>query len=208
MNTLSLYLPINAIPFIPVILAESIPQLGLFISLVGAVSSTALALIFPPIIEMVMAAQKPGRVTFYMVVKDLVIITLGIFIFVTGTFESITSIIKAFQQWTFWRIIWLLVAAARVRYRSIDKDVYYAFTSSAVFIANRDIVTFILVVNEPVQLDQNYWLIYFVYKVVSRLSLTVDLGDELSITSVVMCLKLITKIDWLILYLGIVRMLY
>ncbi|CAG9138118.1 hypothetical protein JYU34_000479 [Plutella xylostella] len=80
------------------ILAESIPQLGLFISLVGAVSSTALALIFPPIIEMVMAAQKPGRVTFYMVVKDLVIITLGIFIFVTGTFESITSIIKAFQQ--------------------------------------------------------------------------------------------------------------
>ncbi|KAJ2954653.1 hypothetical protein O0L34_g2948 [Tuta absoluta] len=79
------------------ILAESIPELGLFISLVGAVSSVALALVFPPLIEMVMASQKPSGLTSFILVKNCIIITMGLFIFVTGTYESISSIIVAFQ---------------------------------------------------------------------------------------------------------------
>lgn len=80
------------------ILAESIPQLGLFISLVGAVSSTALALIFPPLIELVASSQKPTGITTFMAIKDIVIILLGLFVFVTGTYESIASIVRAFQK--------------------------------------------------------------------------------------------------------------
>ncbi|XP_026331897.1 proton-coupled amino acid transporter-like protein CG1139 [Hyposmocoma kahamanoa] len=80
------------------ILAESIPQLGLFISLVGAVSSTALALIFPPIIELVLFSQKSKGISIFMLLKNFIIILLGIFIFVTGTYESIASIVKAFKE--------------------------------------------------------------------------------------------------------------
>ncbi|KAM3968648.1 proton-coupled amino acid transporter-like protein acs [Aphomia sociella] len=80
------------------ILSESIPQLGLFISLVGAVSSTALALMFPPMIEMVVKSQRPGGISFIVVIKDCAIILLGLFVFVTGTYESIASIIRAFRE--------------------------------------------------------------------------------------------------------------
>ncbi|XP_072931412.1 proton-coupled amino acid transporter-like protein acs isoform X2 [Epargyreus clarus] len=78
-------------------LAESIPELGLFISLVGAVSSTALALIFPPLIELVATYQRDGYVPLLTALKDIVIIVLGLFIFVTGTYESVASIIRAFK---------------------------------------------------------------------------------------------------------------
>ncbi|XP_076384401.1 proton-coupled amino acid transporter-like protein acs isoform X2 [Megalopta genalis] len=79
------------------VLAEAIPQLGLFISLVGAVSSTALALIFPPIIEMVVCWQNASLGLFTMT-KDVVIVLIGLLGFATGTYESITSIIVAFSK--------------------------------------------------------------------------------------------------------------
>ncbi|XP_026500631.2 proton-coupled amino acid transporter-like protein CG1139 isoform X1 [Vanessa tameamea] len=78
------------------ILAESIPQLGLFISLVGAISSTALALIFPPIIQLVATYQNNNKIPPYMILKNSLIITLGIFIFIAGTYQSLASIIRAF----------------------------------------------------------------------------------------------------------------
>ncbi|XP_073950223.1 proton-coupled amino acid transporter-like protein acs isoform X1 [Choristoneura fumiferana] len=79
------------------ILAETIPQLGLFISLVGAISSTALALMFPPLIQLVATSQRRGGIPFYMLVKNVVIIILGLFIFITGTYESIAAIVVAFK---------------------------------------------------------------------------------------------------------------
>lgn len=87
-----------ALVFITFVLAESIPQLGLFISLVGAISSTALALVFPPLIELVMTSQKIGGLPTWVICKNVLIITLGLFIFVTGTYESIASIVKAFKN--------------------------------------------------------------------------------------------------------------
>nr|XP_021199193.2 proton-coupled amino acid transporter-like protein CG1139 [Helicoverpa armigera]XP_049694527.1 proton-coupled amino acid transporter-like protein CG1139 [Helicoverpa armigera] len=79
------------------ILAESIPELGLFISLVGAVSSTALALMFPPLLELVSTSQKPGGIPTHILIKNCFIILLGLFIFSTGTYESVASIVRAFQ---------------------------------------------------------------------------------------------------------------
>ncbi|XP_008211053.1 proton-coupled amino acid transporter 1 [Nasonia vitripennis] len=79
------------------ILAEVIPQLGLFISLVGAVSSSALALIFPAIIEIVISWQdaKLNKFTFF---KDIVILGIGFLGCFTGTYASIAEIIHVFNK--------------------------------------------------------------------------------------------------------------
>ncbi|XP_029047256.2 proton-coupled amino acid transporter 2-like isoform X2 [Osmia bicornis bicornis] len=86
----------SAVCFLTFILAEAIPQLGLFISLVGAVSSTALALVFPPIIEMVVCWQNASLSPFT-ISKDILIVLIGLLGFVTGTYESLNSIIRAFS---------------------------------------------------------------------------------------------------------------
>ncbi|XP_023315601.1 proton-coupled amino acid transporter 1 isoform X2 [Trichogramma pretiosum] len=83
--------------FITFILAEAIPHLGLFISLVGAVSSTALALIFPPIIEIVICWQN-ATLDKAVVTKDVCILLIGILGCATGTYESVTQIVKAFTK--------------------------------------------------------------------------------------------------------------
>ncbi|XP_041987443.1 proton-coupled amino acid transporter-like protein CG1139 [Aricia agestis] len=80
------------------VLAETIPQLGLFISLVGAISSTTLALMFPPLIDLVVTYQKENKMPVFTLVKNLFIIILGIYIFISGTYESLASIIRAFRS--------------------------------------------------------------------------------------------------------------
>ncbi|XP_043501944.1 proton-coupled amino acid transporter 1-like isoform X1 [Polistes fuscatus] len=87
----------STVCFVTFVLAEAIPELGLFISLVGAVSSTALALLFPPIIELVVCWQNVNLSPFT-VIKDVTIVLIGLLGFATGTYESITSIIKAFDK--------------------------------------------------------------------------------------------------------------
>ncbi|XP_011632277.1 proton-coupled amino acid transporter 2-like isoform X2 [Pogonomyrmex barbatus] len=79
------------------ILAEAIPKLGLFISLVGAVSSTALALVFPPIIEMIVCWHNTN-LGFFTITKDVTIVLIGVLGFATGTYESVTAIIKSFSE--------------------------------------------------------------------------------------------------------------
>ncbi|CAL1680411.1 unnamed protein product [Lasius platythorax] len=87
----------SAICFITFILAEAIPKLGLFISLVGAVSSTALALVFPPIIDMIVCWHNTN-LSFFTITKDVMIVLIGVLGFATGTYESVTAIIKSFSE--------------------------------------------------------------------------------------------------------------
>ncbi|XP_034950384.1 proton-coupled amino acid transporter-like protein CG1139 [Chelonus insularis] len=77
-------------------LAEVIPNLGLFISLIGALSSTALALLFPPIIELVVCSQN-DTLSGFKLTKDLFMLLIGFLGFLTGTYESMTAIIRAFS---------------------------------------------------------------------------------------------------------------
>ncbi|XP_064117193.1 proton-coupled amino acid transporter-like protein CG1139 isoform X2 [Macrobrachium nipponense] len=77
------------------ILAAAIPNIGLFISLVGAVASSTLAIIFPPIIEMVTFWP---RLSSFTLLKCICILLFGIFSFVTGTYASVTAIITYFQD--------------------------------------------------------------------------------------------------------------
>ncbi|XP_071446204.1 proton-coupled amino acid transporter-like protein acs [Hetaerina americana] len=135
----------TALVLLTFILAEAIPKLGLFISLVGAISSTALALIFPPLAEIACIMSRPqasenkvpmemevtadfdgkrgvelknaypssyiktktsghkyvalSKYRFWLVfAKDIFLILVGAFGFVSGTYSSIVEIIDAFEK--------------------------------------------------------------------------------------------------------------
>ncbi|KAL3285189.1 hypothetical protein HHI36_019307 [Cryptolaemus montrouzieri] len=80
------------------VLAEAIPFLHLFISLVGAVSSTALALLFPPVLHLV-TSYSYGELTFIQIFFNVCVFICGIIGAITGTYESIYSIVGAFQNY-------------------------------------------------------------------------------------------------------------
>ena len=76
----------------PVMLAAAIPNLGAVISLVGSVSSSMLALIFPPIIELI--TFWDSGITRTAIVKDVLIALFGILGFLAGTYTSIENILS------------------------------------------------------------------------------------------------------------------
>jgi len=75
-------------------LAELISKLGLFISLVGAVSSSTLALIFPPIINILTNWQSGYGCYRWALWKDLGLILFGTIGFLAGTYVSIENILN------------------------------------------------------------------------------------------------------------------
>ncbi|KAI7685505.1 hypothetical protein SSS_02266 [Sarcoptes scabiei] len=78
-----------------VALAAAIPKLDLFISLVGAISSSGLALILPPLIDLcVLWNEEKGFLNWmWIFFKNFAIFLLGIAGFTTGTYASIENII-------------------------------------------------------------------------------------------------------------------
>jgi proton-coupled amino acid transporter len=77
------------------LLAFSIPKIDLFISLVGAVGSSTLALIIPPILDQVVF--WPEKKSTAKLVKNGLICFFGIYIFLAGTLVSIENIIDYFM---------------------------------------------------------------------------------------------------------------
>ena len=78
-----------------VTLAAAIPKLDLFISLVGAMSSSTLALMAPPIIDTV---TNWGKLSAWRVSRNLFLFTLGFLGFLTGTFVSLKNIVNYFAS--------------------------------------------------------------------------------------------------------------
>lgn len=75
-------------------MAAIIPNLGPIISLVGAVSSSALALIFPPLIEIITFwPNQLGRHN-WVLWKDIAIMLFGILGFIFGTYTSLAQILN------------------------------------------------------------------------------------------------------------------
>ncbi|KAL1489695.1 hypothetical protein ABEB36_013635 [Hypothenemus hampei] len=79
--------------FVTFIFAVAIPNLGAVISLVGAFSSSALAMIFPPLIEIItFSPDKLGR-SDWKLWKDILIVCIGFLGFLTGSYVSFLSIL-------------------------------------------------------------------------------------------------------------------
>lgn len=77
-----------------VILAAIIPNLGPIISLVGAVSSSTLALIFPPLLEIITFWPNGLGRGYWVLWKDIGIMIFGILGFFFGTYTSLEQILN------------------------------------------------------------------------------------------------------------------
>lgn len=79
-----------------VVIAIAIPNLGGFISLVGAVCLSTLGLMFPAIIDLVTFYEDPGLGRFnWRLWKNTLLILFGLIGFITGSYVSIQEIINS-----------------------------------------------------------------------------------------------------------------
>lgn len=74
-------------------IAMVIPHLDLLIALIGALASSSLALIFPPIIELLTLSSEGNRPSVLIIVKDVAIMLLGLLGCITGTYAAILGIV-------------------------------------------------------------------------------------------------------------------
>ena len=74
----------------PGVLAILIPRLDIVISLVGSISSSALALIFPPLLEI--ATYYAEGMHPLVIAKDIAISLFGFLGFVVGTYEALVEL--------------------------------------------------------------------------------------------------------------------
>ena len=77
-----------------------IPHLDLLIALIGALASSSLALIFPPIIELLTLSADDQRPSIVIILKDLAIMLLGLLGCITGTYAAIQGIINVSKSAT------------------------------------------------------------------------------------------------------------
>ncbi|XP_055941372.1 proton-coupled amino acid transporter 1-like isoform X2 [Argiope bruennichi] len=94
------YLLRSVLVFITFLMAIAIPNLDLLISLVGALASSSLALIFPPIIELctVWNSNMSPRKFRLVLMKDIFIVIFGIFGSVIGTYTVISEIVELMSK--------------------------------------------------------------------------------------------------------------
>ncbi|EDW32647.1 GL18277 [Drosophila persimilis] len=79
-------------------IAEMVPALGLFISLIGALCSTALALVFPPVIELIASSEPNKGPGLFVCTKNLIILVVALLGFFTGSYESLKQIVNHFGE--------------------------------------------------------------------------------------------------------------
>lgn len=81
------------------ILAVAVPRLELFISLFGALCLSALGIAFPAIIEICLLWPRQDFGSYnWVLVKNVVLLTCGLFALIIGTYTSLQEIINSFLE--------------------------------------------------------------------------------------------------------------
>jgi len=75
-------------------LAAIIPNIGLFIGLIGSLCSSALAIIFPPLIYVLAMREEAG---WYIKSKAAFLVLVGLVGFATGSYSSLAAIVTYFE---------------------------------------------------------------------------------------------------------------
>lgn len=78
------------------LIAILIPELDLLLSLIGAVCSTVLALVLPPIMEIIIESCEEKRSNLLVTIKNVVILFISLLGFLTGGYESLSAILSKF----------------------------------------------------------------------------------------------------------------
>jgi proton-coupled amino acid transporter len=73
-------------------LAVNVPRIDLFISLVGSIASSTLAIIIPPIMDHIVFYESSNRSKMRLL-KNVLIVLFGVYIFVSGTYVSLRDIV-------------------------------------------------------------------------------------------------------------------
>jgi solute carrier family 36 (proton-coupled amino acid transporter) len=79
------------------VVALLVPNLGLLISMIGAVCSNSLALVFPVIIEYLVVTRDNRKMHILDVVKNILVLSLAIIGLLSGGYESIRGIVSIYQ---------------------------------------------------------------------------------------------------------------
>lgn len=74
-----------------------VPNVGLLISLIGAVCSNSLALVFPVIIEYLVMTRGDSKMPLFHIIKNLLILGLALIGFLSGGYQSILGIIALYN---------------------------------------------------------------------------------------------------------------
>lgn len=69
------------------------PNLNLIISLIGALCSTGLALFIPAVMQIVLGYGKDEGPSYWVLIKNSMIILLGLLGLVTGTMQSVNALV-------------------------------------------------------------------------------------------------------------------
>lgn len=86
--------------YLPVLVAISIPNLGILISLIGAFASTSLALVYPVLIDLIVKCdgEKETRISPWIWIKSVVILLIAATGCFLGTYENVVHIIRIYSK--------------------------------------------------------------------------------------------------------------
>lgn len=79
-------------------LAIEVPYLALFISLFGALCLSVLGIAFPAIMEICVLYPDKLGVCYNVILRNLVLIVIGMFALITGTHKSVADILHAMEE--------------------------------------------------------------------------------------------------------------
>ncbi|XP_030035360.1 proton-coupled amino acid transporter-like protein CG1139 isoform X1 [Manduca sexta] len=96
-RTLAEYALRVALCLITFVLAVSVPQLGLFISLFGALCLSALGICFPALMELCISFPDKSGAARLRLVKDAALFVVGVVGLLAGTYTALLGIIRTFQ---------------------------------------------------------------------------------------------------------------